>query len=219
MITNKCTVKCFSNEPLNRVPELAVSAKGMASLKREDSSLVEDRILHDTATLMWSIQCQLSMAFKSWLLFISLWTSMSFELTVLSDLDESNWRKRSQEADQVLSKWAGLCVQARWHLIWLNDFQGKADSWSPFAEPSYCGKIKLAIRSKRLVSEQLCIGRLERGRQSEGGQRDWHRNDFFVLPNSLNWSFTHSIDQTEAVIIRNLLQCHLSIRNTKRVTT
>ncbi len=36
----------------------------------------------------------------------------------------------------------------------------------------HCGKIKLAIRSKRLVSEQLSIGRLERGGQSEGGQRD-----------------------------------------------
>jgi len=36
----------------------------------------------------------------------------------------------------------------------------------------HCGKIKLAIRSKRLVSEQLWIGRLERGGQFEGGKRD-----------------------------------------------
>lgn len=36
----------------------------------------------------------------------------------------------------------------------------------------HCGKIKLAIRSKWLVSEQLWIGRLERGGQSDGGQRD-----------------------------------------------
>lgn len=52
MITNKCTVKCFSNEALNRIPALAVSAIGMALLKGGDSSLVEDRILHDTATIM-----------------------------------------------------------------------------------------------------------------------------------------------------------------------
>lgn len=141
MITNKCTVKCFSNEALNRIPALAVSAIGMALLKGGDSSLVEDRILHDTATIMWSIQCQLSMAvsvltFKSWLYFISLRKSMSIELTVLSDLDEPNWWKRSQEADQVSSKWAELCVQSLWHLCWLNDFQGKADSWSPFAVPA-----------------------------------------------------------------------------------
>lgn len=44
------------------------------------------------------------------------------------------------------------------------------------------GEIKLAIRSKRLVSEQLCIGRPKRGGQFEGGQRDWHRNDSLYNP-------------------------------------